>query len=178
MIVSTDGKTPMFETMFSMACTYSSSSGVLKSKIKEEDKYEFFFPSVVCSAFSIELFLKFFHLIDFPEVFTKNDFNKFNINIRAHTFSVLWDSLNASYKEEIVGQFRRVGGFARDANEFRRVLVEELGDNPFVKWRYIHEEDEGHYWMNLDLVGYVNDAFGHCAQKHYNLRKANHQSKL
>ena len=172
MLVSTNGKAPMFETMFSMACTYNSSSRILRDKINKEDKYKFFFPSVICYSFSIELFLKFFHLIDFPEVFTKKYFTKFNINIKAHSLSTLWDSLNINYKEEIVGQFRGVGGFARDVNEFREVLVTELGDDPFVKWRYIHEEEEGHYYLSLDMVSNVNDALGYCAQKYYNLHKS------
>jgi hypothetical protein len=48
--------------------------------------------------------------------------------------------------------------------KFREFLALELYDNPFVKWRYVYEEEEGISYLNLDLVKKVNDALGFSAQ--------------
>ena len=163
MLIVQDRETPMFETMFTLACAYNESAKqILENK---EKNISFIFPAAMNFAFSIELFLKFFLIFDYPEIRSKEDLVSNKINgIRGHGLSTLWDSIGDDYKNQIVSKYQEVHHETMSIVKFREFLALELYDNPFVKWRYVYEEEEGASYLNLDLVKKVNDALGFSAQ--------------
>ena len=164
MIVVQDLETPMFETMFTLACVYNESAQLIFEN--KEKNISFIFPAAMNFAFSIELFLKFFLILGHLEIRSKEDLVSSNINgIKGHGLSALWDSVNDDYKNEIVSKYQEIHHEAMSVSKFREFLALELYDNPFVKWRYVYEEEEGISYLNLDLVKKVNDALGYSAQK-------------
>ena len=76
----------------------------------------------------------------------------------------MWDSIGDDYKNQIVSKYQEVHHETMSIVKFREFLALELYDNPFVKWRYVYEEEEGASYLNLDLVKKVNDALGFSAQ--------------
>ena len=162
MLVVQDLETPMFETMFTLACAYNESARLI---LENEDKnISFVFPAAMNFAFSIELFLKFFLILDYPEIRSKEDLvgNRINL-IKGHSLSALWDSVGIDYKNEIVSKYQEIHKEFMSDSKFREFLALELYDNPFVKWRYVYEEDEGINVLNLDLIKKVNDSLGYSA---------------
>ncbi len=167
MLVVHDRETPMFETMFTLACVYNQSA-ILISESREED-VRFIFPVAMNFAFSIELFLKFFLIVDYPEIRSKEDLATNKINgFKGHSLSALWDFVSDEHKNEIVSKYCEIHKEFMSVSKFREFLAIELHDNPFVKWRYVYEEGEGVSYLNLDLIKKVNDALGYSAQNFFN----------
>ena len=164
MVIVQDDKTPMYETMYSMACVYAHSSKLINSQVENKEGIGFISPSALCQTFSIELFLKFYLVIDYPEIYCKDDFLKHEVNIRGHAYCALWDAIEVKYRKKVVSHFRGLHGEVVDEQKFREILLLELGDDPFVKWRYIHEE-KGVNFLNIPLFAKVNDALGFSAQE-------------
>jgi hypothetical protein len=125
------------------------------------NEIEFTFPATVCQAFAIELFLKFFLVVDFPEIRGKKDLGKHNVTFKpsgskGHGYSALWDMIPPNYQEKIAHQTQI------NKQQFRQQLL-DIGDDPFVKWRYVHEE-HGIHLLPLGLIKRVADALGYAAE--------------
>lgn len=154
-------ETPMYVTMYSIACAYAHSGSLVESFGIKREEIAFTFPAAVCQSFAIELFLKFFFVVDFPEIHSRNDLKKHNVifkpsGSKGHGYSALWDMISPNYQDQIAQQARV------NNQQFRQQLL-DIGDDPFVKWRYIHEED-GIHLLPLGMIKGVADAFGYAAE--------------
>jgi hypothetical protein len=56
-----------YKTLFSIATAYAYSGLLVSEHAKKTDRLEFTFPAIVCSSFSIELFLKFFLMLEIAD---------------------------------------------------------------------------------------------------------------
>jgi hypothetical protein len=63
------------------------------------------------------------------------------VDLYGHPYSALFDRIDEATRRSIAASFSTVSGRQVDYGEFRRVLKEELGDDPFVSWRYVYEKN-------------------------------------
>lgn len=142
------GDEPMYQDMYSNACAYANAGTLIESHGERVDEFAYIFPAVVCQAFAIELFLKFFYYLDHPEIRGKQDFTK-HTKPGSHLNSGLWDRLQSSYRQKIAQQAKV------SEQQFRQQLI-DIGDDPFVKWRYVHE----HHGIDLLPLGAIKQIAG------------------
>jgi hypothetical protein len=147
---------PMYRNMYFIACAYANSGTLIESHGERVNEIEYLFPAVVCQAFAIELFLKFFYYLDHPEIRSKQDFTK-QTKLDTHFNSELWDMLQSSYRQKIAQQAKV------NEQQFRQQLM-DIGDNPFVKWRYVHEQ-HGIDLLPLGTIKQVVSALGYTANE-------------
>ena len=131
-----------YKGIFGIATAYAHSSQILDDHADKLDRVDFFFPAVVCSAFSLELYLKFF------VVLANSQDKKRNCKPYGHSISALWENVSDFHKNVIAGMFRHnqleplYTGL-----EIRRQVFEEvflsLGDEPFKDLRYLYEPKKG-----------------------------------
>lgn len=154
-------ESPMFHSIHMIACTYAHSGTLLERHGDTCSIGAFLFPAVVCQSFAIELFLKFFLVVDHPSIISKEDLVKHNINFKpkgskGHGYSALWDMIQPHHQTKIAAK-AKVG-----IRGFRQLLL-DIGDDPFVQWRYVHEERDMKM-LPLELIKQVTDALGYSAQ--------------
>jgi hypothetical protein len=103
------------------------------------DRPEFAFPAIVCSSFAIELFLKFFLMLELEDGTSASPKKQ-----TGHRIFELWKKLTSKNRQLIAGMFRsHTGQPPVRPSEHQTALFEaalkNVGDAPFVKWRYVHE---------------------------------------
>lgn len=158
----------MYESIFTFACTYAHSANLIETHGEETDKVAFLFPATVCQAFAIELFLKFFIVVDHPAICCKDDLKDHDISFQklGHSCSKMWDAVPAHHQAEVVKHYKERSGASISEKQFRERLL-EIDDNPFVKWRYVHEEN-GFSFLRQDQLKLVTNALGYAAQSRMN----------
>lgn len=147
---------PMYRDMYFIACAYANAGTLIESHGERIDKFAYIFPAVVCQAFAIELFLKFFYYLDHPEIRGKQDFTK-RTKPGNHHNSKLWDRLQSSYRQKVAQQAKV------NEQQFRQQLI-DIGDDPFVKWRYVHEQ-HGIDLLPIGTIKQIADALGYTANE-------------
>lgn len=148
-----------YAALYAIATAYAHSGLLISDHGKETDQHVFSFPAVVCSSFAIELFLKFFLMLKrAEEPSLKRE--------SGHRLDGLWKKIHPTHQALIAGMFRNKTGVpwpnALDSriNIFVDALA-EVGEAPFVKWRYAHELVDvtfmSHAGINevLDALGYA-----------------------
>lgn len=148
--------------LFCLAITYAQSGRLSENEGVKKENPDFAGPSIMCYSFSIELLLKFFIVIDYPDVRRWGDFKDKNIDIRGHVYSKLYNKIKPKYQAIIAESYSKLVNKPVDAVGFENAL-RETGDDPFRKWRYIYEESDGNT-LNLDLLRKVVDALGKAAE--------------
>jgi hypothetical protein len=63
------------------------------------------------------------------------------VDLYGHVYSDLFDRIPEATRHSIAASFSTVSGRQVDDGELRRILKEDLGDDPFVSWRYVYEKD-------------------------------------
>jgi hypothetical protein len=152
-----------FRALFAIATAYAHAGLIVSEHGHRNERIEFTFPAVICSSFALELFLKFFLMVDRAErgiTERQLDFG--------HSVPDLWRKVTPPHKALIAGSFRNASGTPHmDAPELRMELFEKalagLGDKPFVQWRYVHELQEVAF-MSHGAITVVVDALGYAAQ--------------
>lgn len=152
-----------FRALYAIASAYAHAGLIVSEHGHRNQEVEFTFPAVVCSSFAIELFLKFFLMVDRVE--RGDASSRFDFG---HTIPDLWGKVTPPHKALIAGMFRNSTGQPNtSAPEVRLRLFEEaldfLGAKPFVEWRYVHELASPKL-MSHEAINLVLDAFGHAAQ--------------
>lgn len=149
-----------YKTLYATAVAYADSGLLISNQAKHTDRLELTFPAVVCSSFAIELFMKFFLMLD------KSDKGDETLkNDSGHNLSKLWEKINQEHKSIIAGMFRNNTGTPwLNASERRIELFEQqlsgLGDTPFVQWRYVYEMTDSAL-MSHGAITLILDAFGY-----------------
>lgn len=119
-------------------------------------------PGIMCQAFAIELLLKFFIAVDSGRDVTWNQLKESGVNLRGHTYSSLFDRVSEEGQRRIAESCSSLAGVSVTPTLFRKKLI-ELGDEPFVGWRYVYENG-GVSYINKKLLDQVTDALGLAAQ--------------
>ncbi len=149
--------------LYAVATAYAHSGLIISKHGQERDQMVFAFPAVVCSSFALELFLKFFLMIDLIERGDATQKVRFG-----HTIPALWALVTATHKTLIACMFRNPTGEPLTIGVESRVRLFEqalrgLGDQPFVQWRYVHEL-RTHELMSHGAISLVVDAFQQAAR--------------
>lgn len=155
------------EALYAIATAYAHAGHIVSAHGKESDQMAFTFPAIVCSSFALELFLKFFQMVDLIERGETTGKIKFD-----HTIPGLWGKLTPNHKAIIAGMFRNTTGEPyTTGQDIRLRLFEEalghLGTQPFVQWRYAHEL-KGPQLMSRGAISIVVDALGYAAAYVFN----------
>jgi hypothetical protein len=150
--------TPLFNTLFTQANFYNQGSQVVLGHGQATNNVGLAAPAILCQSFAIELLLKCFLLLPHQKVQKFGELKALGVDVRGHIYSSLFDRIDRRFQGLIAGEFSKRSGVATDAAAFRGHLV-ELGDEPFVIWRYVYEKPQDTY-LNLELFGLVADALG------------------
>ena len=151
-----------FAALYAIATAYAHSGLLISGHGNESDRPEFSFPAIVCSSFAIELFLKFFLMlerVDRNEPSTKQKYG--------HRLGDLWKKILPANQALIAGMFRNETGVPLTNASDRRIQLYvdaliEVGEAPFIKWRYAHEL-VGPSVMSHAAITEVLDALGYAA---------------
>lgn len=151
-----------YAALYAIATAYAHSGLLISDHGKETDRPELSFPAVVCSSFAIELFLKFFLMLERAE--SKESPSKHESE---HRLGSLWKKIRPAHQALIAGMFRnRTGVPLLNASDRRiELFVEALthvGEAPFDKWRYAHELVDATV-MSHAAINEVLDALGYAA---------------
>lgn len=152
-----------YAALYAIATAYAHSGLLISNHGNETDRPEFSFPAIVCSSFAIELFLKFFLMLERAE--SEEPSSK---RVPGHYLRQLWKKISQEHQALIAGMFRNKTGVPMLNASGRRIeLFEEalthVGDAPFIKWRYAHELVVGPTLMSHAALAEVLDAFGYAA---------------
>ncbi len=163
-LVIVPGDTHMdYQALYSIASAYAHSGLLISSHGEQSDQMEFTFPAIVCSSFAIELFMKFFLMIgklDKTDIPQKHD--------TGHKLSGLWNKINTDNQNLIAGMFQNSSGTPHlNTMELRKEhflkALENIGDAPFMQWRYVYEIPEMTL-MSHGAITEVLDALGYAAK--------------
>jgi len=155
-IIKNSKKRPLYRVIFSMAEAYNNTSKIAFDNIGILKNADFAAPAIMCQSFMIELLLKFFiitkyDIIDYEQLPDKNELN-------GHKYTDLFDKISEDNKSKIAEKFSKIVGKSMNKADFRNALI-EIGDEPFIKWRYIYEEN-GISYMNPLLFNQISDSLG------------------
>jgi hypothetical protein len=165
-----------YAALYSIATAYAHSGLLLSKHVDETGRPEFSFPAIVCSSFAIELFLKFFLMLERAE----ND-ELSPKREHGHPLWPLWNKICPAHQALIAGMFRnKTGEPLLNASDRRiELFVEALtqvggGDAPFIKWRYVHELVEPSL-MSHAAITEVLDALCYAADYVMKKKSGSHQ---
>ncbi|GGD04534.1 hypothetical protein GCM10007418_24520 [Halopseudomonas salina] len=154
---------PLYKTLYDLANCYNESAEIILSTIITTKATEFIAPAIMCRSFAIELLLKFFIAIEKPAARSKSDLGEIEDNLRGHKYSELFDRLDNTYQLLIVECFSDLAVQNTSKDLFREHLI-NLGDDPFVKWRYIYESPTTKH-IDIKLLGLIAKSLGLVAYK-------------
>lgn len=128
-----------YAALYAIATAYAHSGLLISSHGKGADRPEFSFPAVVCSSFALELFLKFFLMLERAE--SEEPSSKHQTG---HYLGDLWKKICPAHQALITGMFRNSTGMpllnASDRRlEFFVKALAGVGKAPFLAWRYPYE---------------------------------------
>jgi hypothetical protein len=159
-IIQDEGKS-MYETLFSMACAYAHSGNLIEEHTYKQELIDYIFPSVVCNTFAIELFLKFYLIVDNSKAITGKDIK--DIKKIKHDYSLLWNKIQPHYQEEIIRYYNINNNTQYTERAFRQSLI-DIGDKAFTKWRYMHEFEDFMTVLEIEKIKKILNALGESAQ--------------
>ncbi|CAN7193766.1 hypothetical protein [Acidovorax sp. Leaf78] len=150
------------EALYAIATAYARAGLLVSDYGKRCEEMALTFPAVVCSSFALELFLKFFLMVDLIDRGESSEKVSFG-----HAIPPLWSKVAPAHKTLIGGMFGHLNpepystGPDIRLESFERAL-ETLGKQPFVQWRYAHEL-KGPQLMSHATISLVVDTFWRAA---------------
>ena len=150
---SDPARRPVFAILYDFAGSYSSGADAILAHMSLEKKQHLAAPAIMCGAFTIELLLKALVAAAQPHITLYAELEPLGVNLQGHQYSVLYDRINQTIQQSIAAVFSRRTGRATSPDAFRDRLI-ELGDKPFVNWRYVYERDGWHY-IDFKLLGSI-----------------------
>jgi len=155
-------KRSLNSALFNIAHSYARVGEMAGAAIFTMKDADFAAPAIMCKSFSIELLLKFFIVIAHHGVQTKADLELMGVNLHGHLYSELYDRISPIYQKKIADSFTTIVGRSPDELVFRKAL-KDIGDEPFVFWRYIYEKS-GTCNLDIALLDNVLTALGKAAE--------------
>jgi hypothetical protein len=151
-----------YAALYGIATAYADSGLLVSSVGREDDRIEFSFPAIVCSSFAIELFLKFFLVLERIESGTEAQASK-----KEHKLTQLWRRISPQRQALIAGMYRNGSAVPMEQVGERQIelfvtALGHVGEQPFVTWRYAHELTKITH-MSHAMVSEVVEAFRHAA---------------
>ncbi len=146
--------------LFNLANAYNIAEQKIGEELDQSKNAYLSAPAIMCKSFSIELLLKLFIVYSYPNIKSKDDIDSSGVSLHGHKYSVLYDRINHRLRTEIAKLFTAVLGIETDETKFREKLI-EIGDDPFVYWRYVYEKGESKF--NSDLAEKILRALGRAA---------------
>ena len=152
-----------YSALYAIATAYAHSGLLISNYGQGTDCPEFSFPAVVCSSFAIELFLKFFLMLENAESTEPSPKHQ-----SGHRLDDLWKKISPARQSLVAGMFRNsINVPLLNASDRRIELFEQaltnVGQMPFMKWRYAYEL-HGPNLMPHGAIAEVLDALGYAAQ--------------
>ena len=148
--------------IFNMARAYSETGDLAELEMGRSRNADFAGPIIMAKSFSVEMLLKFFIVVDHPTAKNTADLDKLGVDLHGHVYSKLLDRISASRRKNIAASFSKLSGKTTDEAAFRDILKNNLGDDPFVFWRYIYEKTGTHH-LDLQTLKMVAHALGEAA---------------
>lgn len=155
-------KRALNSALFNIAHSYAQVGDMARSAVFATKNTDFAAPAIMCKSFSIELLLKFFIVVAHPGIQTKADLDSLGVNLHGHLYSKLYDRISPLYQKKIADSFTTIVGQTTDEPAFRKALM-DIGDEPFVFWRYIYEKS-GTCNLDIALLEKVLHALGKAAE--------------
>jgi hypothetical protein len=131
---------PLYQMIYDLATNFREVGAASLQAIHERQNADFFIPAAVNTAFAVELLLKFFLVSAYPDL-TYSELKARTLHPHGHKYLELWDKLHPKFRAAILAEYSmisRAGSVLPDV----RALLEELGDAPFVDWRYPFENSD------------------------------------
>jgi hypothetical protein len=163
LVLIPDGSHEDYRTLYAIATAYAHSGLMISEYADKTDRMEFAFPAIVCSSFAIELFMKFFIKLSNA----KKDVEAVE-STHGHGLLHLWNKIEVDHQKLIAGMFRNKTGVPVLNAAERRIelfveVLADIGNSPFIKWRYAHEETKPVMMSHAQIV-LVLDAFGYASE--------------
>ena len=159
------GATPrsIHSVLFNIAHAYERAGRKAWDELTSTKDADFCGPAVMCQTFAIELLLKFFIASDHPHATKFADLSRLGVNLRGHDLPDLWDRISVAQRVAIAETWSRMFTPALTPQAYREKLT-SLGDDPFVRWRYIYES-KGDSRLDAELLGRIADSLGKAAER-------------
>lgn len=148
--------------LFNMANAYAQTGDLAMAAIGTSGNADFAAPAIMCKSFCVELLLKFFITVAHPDA-DAQELKARGVDLYGHVYSDLFDRIHEATRRSIAASFSTVSGRQVDDGEFRRILKEDLGNDPFVSWRYVYEKKATRH-LNPVLWDQVVLALGKAAE--------------
>lgn len=157
---------PLYQMIFDLAATFKGVGAAAVQTSIQNQSGDFFIPAVVNTAFAVELLLKFFIVASHPDL-SYAELKARGLHPHGHNLRDLWERLHPTFRGAILAEYSmqsRAGTLLPDIH----AVLAELGDAPFVDWRYPFE-DQAYREINygkLDQVAEVmlNVGRGACSR--------------
>jgi len=152
----------LHRTLFKLADCYNQVATLSLDRLVATKDADFAAPAILCRSFAIELLLKFFVVVRFPEAKHYSDLCRLGVDLQGHSYSGLFDRIDEESRELIATTYSQHSGQVTTAAEFRGLLI-AIGDKPFLEWRYVYESRENRH-LNPVLLAALVDSLGLAAQ--------------
>jgi hypothetical protein len=124
--------------IYDLASTFREvGAGAVESILRKQNG-DFFVPAAVNTAFALELLLKFFIVAANPDL-TYAELKARGLHPNGHKYSELWGALHPKSRAAILAEYSMLTKAGSVLPDIPAVLA-ELGDTPFVDWRYPFED--------------------------------------
>jgi hypothetical protein len=150
----------LYQTIFDLAETYNRVSLVSRNMVSQFNDANFLGPAIVLRSFAAELLLKFLVSVQHPTK-TYAELVAMGLEMRGHLYSELFNRVAPLVRDRIAQRFESSSGSSTTAAQFRDRLI-EIGDKPFVEWRYPFE-DPTHRFFDIELFDVIVDSIGSVA---------------
>ena len=124
--------------IYDLAATFREVGAAAVQTILKKQNGDFFIPAAVNTAFAVELLLKFFIVAANPDL-TYPELKARGLHPHGHKYSELWDKLHPKFRGAILAEYSMLSQAGSVLPDIPAVLA-ELGDAPFVDWRYPFED--------------------------------------
>ncbi|MFC5569687.1 hypothetical protein ACFPN1_06395 [Lysobacter yangpyeongensis] len=124
--------------IYDLAATFADIGAGAVQSIVQKQNGDFFVPAAVNTAFAVELLLKFFIVAANPDL-TYAELKAAGLHPHGHKYSQLWAGLHPKFRAAILAEYSMLTQAGSVLPDIPAVLA-ELGDAPFIDWRYPFED--------------------------------------
>jgi hypothetical protein len=153
----------MYRWQYDTAAHYAKAAIVLNKQMDQTGSIDLVLPVIMCQLLAVELLLKSLILRKHPGVFDEDDLRNNKIDIRGHHLQALYVGLDESTRSSIDEEFGKPGTNRTSETTFAQ-LLRELGEQPFVDWRYYYEKSTT-MQLRRDAVETVLEVLGKTASR-------------
>jgi hypothetical protein len=154
---------PMYRWQYSTAAQYAKAALSLNESMNKAKSIDFVLPVVMCQLLAVELLLKSLILNGREDIKSEKDLKKCGIDIRGHNLKSLYSKLNQDTRSLVETHFIKSRSPRMSGMAFSH-LLKEIGDQPFVEWRYFYEKGIS-MQLNRDALETLLQSVGNAANE-------------